>query len=160
MYYSNVPRIRKELILVKPIRKSNYLKNLEMQRYKGLKLIEEEKANILIDKILRKGNIYRDYSVFSKNRNENTFKTINNINKDNYIINCNNYVFKNKDSKKKKINYSTDVQINNKLLNKMSKENLIRRNLDRENFLYIIGDDIINSKYLPNETHKRKKKFE
>ena len=127
-----------------------------MQRYKRLKLIEEEKANILINKILRKGNIYRDYTIFSKNRNENTIKTINNIKKDNCIINYNNYVFKNKDIKKKKINYSTDVQINNKLLNKMSKETLIRRNLDRENFLYIIGDDIINSKYLSNEAHKRK----
>ena len=156
MYYSNIPKTRKELILVKPIRKSNYLKNFEMQRYKRLKLIEEEKANILINKILRKGNIYRDYTIFSKNRNENTIKTINNIKKDNCIINYNNYVFKNKDIKKKKINYSTDVQINNKLLNKMSKETLIRRNLDRENFLYIIGDDIINSKYLSNEAHKRK----
>ena len=159
MYNLNLPRTKKELILIRPIKRSNYLKNLEKQRCEGLKYIEEEKANILIDKILKKGTIFRDYSIFSKNTNNNNIKSINNIKKDNYITNYNSYNFKNKMQKKKIIHYSTDIHKNNNVLNTMSKETFITRNLGRKNFLSIIGDDIINSNYLSNDSRKRKKNF-
>ena len=66
MFFDPSKKRKNDLILIKPIKKSNYLKNLEKQRYEGLKLIEEEKADILVDKILRRDRINRDYSVFSR----------------------------------------------------------------------------------------------
>ena len=56
----------KELILVKPIKKSKYLKNLEKQKYEGLKLIEVEKAELLIDRILKRERFVRDYTIIIK----------------------------------------------------------------------------------------------
>ena len=149
MYYSLKPRNKKELFLIKPIRRSNYLKNLEKQTFAGLECIEEEKANILIDKILGKGTIFRDYSVFSNHLNDSKryIKNINSINKDNYITNYKSCKLRNKLHKKKNINNSKDFHKIKKMLNKMSKETFIKRNLERENFLSIIGKDIINSNY-------------
>ena len=155
MYFSNVTKKKNELIFLKPIKKSNYLKSLEKQRYKGLQFIEKEKAGLLIDKILRKETIYRDYSIFSKHRNNNNinekFSTVENHKRKNK--NLNNYYFnKNMNSgKKDKIKNSSE---NNKEINKMSKETFLTGNIDKKNFLSTIGDDIINSKYLVKDMKK------
>ena len=47
-------------------KKSNYLQNLEKLRTEGVKEIENEKANILIDKCLRINKFERDYSFFNR----------------------------------------------------------------------------------------------
>ena len=156
MNYLNIPRNKKELILVKPIKRSNYLKNLEKQRFETLKLIEKEKANLLIEKILKTGSVCRDYSIFSNHKCDNKINEVNNIIKDNNTITINSYYYRNKNPKKKKINNSTDFHKNNRVLNKMSPETFIKRNLNRDNFLSIIGDDIINSNYKTINKRKRK----
>ena len=155
MNYLNRPRNKKELILVKPIKRSNYLKNLENQRFETLKLIEEEKANLLIEKILKTGAVCRDYSIFSNYKCDNKINVMSNIIKDNNTITINSY-YRNKNPKKKKINNSTDFHKNNRVLNKMSPETFIKRSLHRDNFLSIIGDDIIYSNYNTNNKRKRK----
>ena len=157
MYCSNFPRSKKELILLKPIKKSNYLKSLEKQRYKGLQFIEKEKAGLLIDKILRKETIFRDYSIFSKHKNDNNinenFYTLENHKRKNK--NLNNYYF-NKNMNNGKNNKINNSSKKNKEINNISKETFITGNIDKKNFLSIIGDDIINTKLL----FKDMKKFE
>ena len=157
MYFlSTSPRKKEVLTSVKPIKRSNYLKNLEKQKYEGLKLIEEEKADILIEKILRRERIHRDYSIFSHHNNDNKINEEEKLRKENVIIkNYNNYN-KNIIQKKNKINNSSDFHRNNKELKKISKETFITRNFGRKNILSIIGDDIINSNYLVNNDRKRK----
>ena len=93
MYFlSTSPRKKEVLTSVKPIKRSNYLKNLEKQKYEGLKLIEEEKADILIEKILRRERIHRDYSIFSHHNNDNKINEEEKLRKENVIIkNYNNY---------------------------------------------------------------------
>ena len=156
MYFlSTSPRKKEVLTSVKPIKRSNYLKNLEKQKYEGLKLIEEEKADILIEKILRRERIHRDYSIFSHHNNDNKINEEEKLRKENVIIkNYNNYN-KNIIQKKNKINNSSDFHRNNKELKKISKETFITRNFGRKNILSIIGDDIINSNYLLNNERKR-----
>lgn len=158
MYYSSQKR-KKDLILVKPIQKSNYLKNLEKQRYEGLKLIEEEKAEILIEKILRRGKIYRDYSIFSKHKPKNLEeKFLTTENNSNRIKNNNiNILHKNSKSQNKYKIYNTPNfhnRNNNLILTKMAKETFITRNLENRNFLSIIGDDIMKSNNLINDKKK------
>ena len=157
MYFlSTSPRKKEVLISVKPIKRSNYLKNLEKQKYEGLKLIEEEKADILIEKILRRERIHRDYSIFSHRKNDNKINEEEKMGKKNVLIkNYNNYN-KNIIQNKNKINNSSDFHRNNKELKKISKETFITRNFGRKNILSIIGDDIINSNYLVNNDRKRK----
>ena len=46
-------------------KKSNYLKNLPKLKYDGLKEIENEKVEILIDKFLGINKFERDYSFFN-----------------------------------------------------------------------------------------------
>ena len=163
MLFSNYPKRKDELFMVKPIKRSNYFKNLEKERYERLKVIEEEKVNILIEKILRTGRVNRDYSIFNRRLNDN------NINKDkiskkenifeknfNANNNISNFHYKNKKEKKSGINISSNFHNNNKIMNKMSKETFITRNLDRENFLSIIGDDIINANYVFKDRRKKK----
>ena len=158
MYFPNFPKRKNELINLKPIKKSNYLKNLEKQRYEGLKLIENEKAGILIDKILRRETIYRDYSIFNSHGNINEkFSTVENHKRKNR--NFNNYNFnKNNNSQKKYKIYNNNNSKNNKVINKISKETFITRGMDRKNFLSAIGDDIINSNYLVKDKNKSEKK--
>ena len=157
MYFlSTSPRKKEVLISVNPIKRSNYLKNLEKQKYEGLKLIEEEKADILIEKILRRERIHRDYSIFSHRKNDNKINEEEKMGKKSVLIkNYNNYN-KNIIQNKNKINNSSDFHRNNKELKKISKETFITRNFGRKNILSIIGDDIINSNYLVNNDRKRK----
>ena len=144
MNLSSSQKRKNELISIKPLKKSIYLENLEKQRYEGLKSIEKQKAGILIDKILIKEKFKRDYTIFSNHKfhEKEKFSTIENRTiKNNKILSLNKT---NKNNKNSIIKYHQ----NNKSLNKMTKETFITRNLDRNNFLSIIGDDIINSKYL------------
>ena len=155
-FLSTSRKIKKELISIKPIKRSHYLKNLEKKKYEGLKHIEEEKADILVEKILRRQKIYRDYSIFSCHKNDKKIKEEEKLEKENNIIkNYNNYN-KNRIQKKNKIYNSLDLNRNNKELKSMSKETFITRNFGRKNILSIIGDDIINSNYLVNNERKRK----
>ena len=154
MYFlTTSPRKKEELISVKPIKRSNYLKNLEKQKYEGLKLIEEEKADILIEKILRRERIYRDYSIFFRHKKDSKIKEEEKIGKGNNIIK--NYNIYNKNIIQKR-NKTSDFNKNNKELKTMSKETFITRNFGRKNILSIIGDDIINPNYLVNDERKRK----
>ena len=129
---------------------------MEKQKYEGLRLIEEEKADILIKKILKRGRIYRDYSIFSHHKNDNIIKEEENLGKENDIIKNYNYYNKNIIQKRNKRNNSSDFNKNNKELKTMSKETFITRNYGRKNILSIIGDDIINPNYLINNDPKRK----
>lgn len=46
------------------IKKSKYLKSLPKQRYESLKLVEEKKAELLINQVLGVDKFKRDYSLF------------------------------------------------------------------------------------------------
>ena len=145
MFFSFEKR-KNELILVKPIRKSNFLKNLEKQRYEGLRRVEKGKAEILVDKILKKDQIYRDYSIFThKNNDMNEEKLIIENNKGE-----NNENIKNNKTPKKYNVYNTPKYYhkNNIISNKKSKESkdmFITGSNGYKNILSIIGDDIIKS---------------
>lgn len=58
-----------KILLTKLYEKSPYLSSLARRKKKTLERVEEEKASILIDKILgREHTFIRDYSVFSYNK--------------------------------------------------------------------------------------------
>ena len=163
MFYDPFKKRKNDLILIKPIKKSNYLKNLEKQRYEGLKLIEEEKADILVDKILRRDRINRDYSVFSRYNfldfGKNNILIENNERKGG---NIKNYSKNNKNQNINKINSSSNFSKNNHItLNNMSKETFITRSIDKNKFLSTIGNDIVNTKSKPENNNKfrYKKKY-
>ena len=163
MFFDPFKKKKNDLILVKPIKKSNYLKNLEKQRYEGLKLIEEEKADILVDKILRRDKINRDYSVFSRyNFLDFGKKNILIENNEKKIGNIKYYSKDNKKQKVNKINSSSNFSKNNHItLNNMSKETFITRNIDKNKFLSTIGNDIVNTKNISenNKKLRYKKKY-
>ena len=163
MFYDPFKKRKNDLILIKPIKKSNYLKNLEKQRYEGLKLIEEEKADILVDKILRRDKINRDYSVFSRyNFLDFGKKNILIENNEKNIGNIKYYSKDNKKQKVNKINSSSNFSKNNHLtLNNMSKETFITRSIDKNKFLSTIGNDIVNTKNISenNKKLRYKKKY-
>ena len=161
MFFDPLKKKKNDLILIKPIKKSNYLKNLEKQRYEGLKLIEEEKADILVDKILRRDRINRDYSVFSRyNFLDFGKKNILIDNNGKKIGNIKYYSKNNKNQKINKINSSSNFSKNNNInLNNMSKETFITRSIDKNRFLSNIGNDIVNTKNISeNNTKLRYKK--
>ena len=63
-------------------RKSNYFRKLPNKKYEGLKKIEEDKIDLVIDKILGIGEFKRDYSMFSNPPNKLRKSTENkNLNK-------------------------------------------------------------------------------
>ena len=162
MFFDPFKKRKNDLILIKPIKKSNYLKNLEKQRYEGLKLIEEEKADILVDKILRRDKMNRDYSVFSR---YNFFD----FGKKNILIENNDkksgsikyYSKNNKNQKVNKINSSSNFKNNYITLNNGSKETFITRSIDKNKFLSTIGNDIVNTKKISENNNKfrYKKKY-
>ena len=162
MFFDPSKKRKNDLILIKPIKKSNYLKNLEKQRYEGLKIIEEEKAGILVDKILRRDKMNRDYSVFSR---YNFFD----FGKKNILIENNDkksgsikyYSKNNKNQKVNKINSSSNFKNNYITLNNGSKETFITRSIDKNKFLSTIGNDIVNTKNLSENNNKfrYKKKY-
>jgi len=163
MFFDPFKKRKNDLILIKPIKKSNYLKNLEKQRYEGLKLIEEEKADILVDKILRRDRINRDYSVFSRYNfldfGKNNVLIENNERKGG---NIKNYSKNNKNQNINKINSSSNFSKNNHItLNNMSKETFITRSIDKNKFLSTIGNDIVNTKNKTENNNKfrYKKKY-
>ena len=163
MFFDPLKKKKNDLILIKPIKKSNYLKNLEKQRYEGLKLIEEEKADILVDKILRRDRINRDYSVFSRyNFLDFGKKNILIDNNGKKIGNIKYYSKNNKNQKINKINSSSNFSKNNNInLNNMSKETFITRSIDKNRFLSNIGNDIVNTKNISenNKKLRYKKKY-
>ena len=163
MFFYSLKKKKNDLILIKPIKKSNYLKNLEKQRYEGLKLIEEEKADILVDKILRRDRINRDYSVFSRyNFLDFGKKNILIDNNEKKIGNIKYYSKNNKNQKINKINSSSNFSKNNNInLNNMSKETFITRSIDKNRFLSNIGNDIVNTKNISenNKKLRYKKKY-
>ena len=163
MFFDPLKKKKNDLILIKPIKKSNYLKNLEKQRYEGLKLIEEEKADILVDKILRRDRINRDYSVFSRyNFLDFGKKNILIDNNEKKIGNIKYYSKNNKNQKTNKINSSSNFSKNNNInLNNMSKETFITRSIDKNRFLSNIGNDIVNTKNISenNKKLRYKKKY-
>ena len=163
MFFDPFKKSKKDLILVKPIKKSNYLKNLEKQRYEGLKKIEEEKADILVDKILRRDKINRDYSVFSRyNFFDFDKKNILIENNDKKSDNIKYYSRNNKNQKVNKINSSSNFSKKNHItLNNMSKETFITRSIDKNKFLSNIGNDIVNAKNISenNKKFRNKKKY-
>ena len=163
MFFDPLKKKKNDLILIKPIKKSNYLKNLEKQRYEGLKLIEEEKADILVDKILRRDRINRDYSVFSRyNFLDFGKKNILIDNNEKKIGNIKYYSKNNKNQKINKINSSSNFSKNNNInLNNMSKETFITRSIDKNRFLSNIGNDIVNTKNISenNKKLRYKKKY-
>ena len=152
MFFS-FEKSKNELKLVKPIRKSNYLKNLEKKRYEGLRRIEEGKADILVDKILKTGQIYRDYSIFN---HKNKVKDYN-INEKNFTVE------NNKGDNNKKLKKYNDYNIPNNyhrknIMSNKNKKNtkdmFITGNNGYKNILTLIGDDIIKSNYLFTENRK------
>ena len=163
MFFDPLKKKKNDLILIKPVKKSNYLKNLEKQRYEGLKLIEEEKADILVDKILRRDRINRDYSVFSRyNFLDFGKKNILIDNNEKKIGNIKYYSKNNKNQKINKINSSSNFSKNNNInLNNMSKETFITRSIDKNRFLSNIGNDIVNTKNISenNKKLRYKKKY-
>ena len=152
MFFS-FEKSKNELKLVKPIKKSNYLKNLEKKRYEGLRRIEEGKADILVDKILKTGQIYRDYSIFN---HKNKVKD-NNINEKNFTVE-NKKGDNTKNLKKyKNCNLSNNYHRKNIISNKNKKDTkdmFITGNNGYKNILTLIGDDIIKSNYLFTENRK------
>ena len=140
----------KELILVKPIKKSKYLKNLEKQKYEGLKLIEVEKAELLIDRILKRERFVRDYTIFS-HYNHNNKNNENSDNNERRTKDPNiNGLHKNNKSQlnhRLKINKSIFQKDN---IPKIPKETFITRSVEKKKILPFIGNEIINSSS-PNE---------
>ena len=58
-------------------KKSNFFRKLPKKKYDGLKKLEEDKIELIIDKILGVGEFKRDYSVFANPQNNQRRNTEN-----------------------------------------------------------------------------------
>ena len=164
MKISLITRRNKKLFDSKIHKKSPYLRSLTKKKKEGIKKVEEEKAELILDKILKIGQFERDYKFFNPQKNNNTtnIPNIANHNIKNYIKNqISSYLQRENqryDLDKDRNNYTSIYNEKNEKIKK--SENFItklhKRPLKKVSFLAKIGGDVVTSSNLVFEKNNNK----